>query len=332
MSLFPGLSSASPLPVRVVLLSTYRRGLQPWIDREGLRGPVPIGNGGELFLNDRGCAGLVTGMGAINATATTLAFGFDARFDVASAYWFIAGLGGIDPEDAGLGSAVWTEWIVDGDLVHEIDAREIPPDWSTGRLVLNTARPFAPPPPRAGTAFGVREVYRLNPALRDWALLLTAATPLADTPAVAEFRRTYADSFPAAAQPPRVLAGDIIAASTYWHGAKLNDWANRWVDFWTEGRGKMVITTMEDAGRAAAVQTLAAAGRADFSRLLCLRTGCNFSRPPAGLDVVRSLGGDTGHDPFIGEGPCLENMIRVGGPVLDALLADWPRYARETPA
>lgn len=332
MPALPAFSAASPYAVRVVLLSTYRRGLQPWIDREGLAGPVAVGAFGELYLNDRGCVGLVTGMGAINATASTLAFGLDPRFDVSRAYWFIAGLGGIDPEDAALGSAVWSEWIVDGDLVHEIDAREIPPDWSTGRLVLNTARPFAPPPPRAGTAFGVREAYRLNGALCAWALRLTQGIALADTPAVAAFRADYAGNSPAAAAPPRVLRGDVIAASTYWHGRLLNDWANRWVEFWTGGAGRMVITTMEDAGRAAAVQTLAAAGRADFARLLCLRTGCNYSRPPAGRDVVRSLGGDTGHDPFIGEAPCLENMIRVGGPVLDALLAGWARYERETPA
>ena len=48
----------------------------------------------------------------------------------------VAGIAGIDPEDGATGSAAWAEWVVDGDLGHEIDAREIPSDWPTGYIPL----------------------------------------------------------------------------------------------------------------------------------------------------------------------------------------------------
>ena len=38
-------------------------------------------------------------------------------------------IAGIDPEDASIGSVAWSSYLVDGDLGHEIDAREMPEDW-----------------------------------------------------------------------------------------------------------------------------------------------------------------------------------------------------------
>jgi len=51
----------------------------------------------------------------------------------------------VDPEDASIGSAAWAEYVVDGDLAHEIDAREMPPDWPTGRFPLDSKRPMTQP-------------------------------------------------------------------------------------------------------------------------------------------------------------------------------------------
>ena len=49
-----------------------------------------------------------------------------------------------------------------------------------------------------------------------------------------------------AQKPPFVLKGDQLAALTFWHGAILNDWANQWVDYWTDGKGEFVSSGMED--------------------------------------------------------------------------------------
>ena len=79
-----------------------------------------------LFSNDEGVLAVCTGGGIANATATIMALGQDPRFDLSKAYWLVAGIAGGDPEDTSLGSAVWAEHVVDGDLLYEIDAREIP--------------------------------------------------------------------------------------------------------------------------------------------------------------------------------------------------------------
>ena len=43
------------------------------------------------------------GLGAI------MALGLDPRFDFRNAYWLVAGIAGVDPADASLGSAAWAE-------------------------------------------------------------------------------------------------------------------------------------------------------------------------------------------------------------------------------
>tara|TARA_R110000868_G_scaffold166145_9_gene400072 strand:+ start:276 stop:500 length:225 start_codon:yes stop_codon:yes gene_type:complete len=41
-------------------------------------------------------------------------------------------------------------------------------------------------------------------------------------------------------KPPFVLKGEHMAASTFWHGDKLNEWANNWTHYWTAGQGKIM--------------------------------------------------------------------------------------------
>ena len=49
---------------------------------------------------------------------------------------------GFDPADASIGSAAWAEYLIDGDLSHEIDAREIPEDWPFGYFARYTKDPL----------------------------------------------------------------------------------------------------------------------------------------------------------------------------------------------
>ncbi len=64
-------------------------------------------------------------MGNTNAATSIMALGLDPRFDLSRV---LAGRRhrGLDPADASVGSAVWADYVVEGDLGHEIDAREIP--------------------------------------------------------------------------------------------------------------------------------------------------------------------------------------------------------------
>src|ERR1700748_3625204 len=144
---FPLVAKAeAPIVVKVVVVAMYEQGadtgdapgeFQYWVEREHLDKvlPLPAGNH-NLRMNSDGVLGVLTGVGTAKAAATIIALGLDPRFDLSHAYWIVAGIAGGDPADVSLGSAVWVHWIIDGDLGYEIDAREIPKDWSTGYVPL----------------------------------------------------------------------------------------------------------------------------------------------------------------------------------------------------
>jgi purine nucleoside permease len=39
-----------------------------------------------------------------------MALGMDPRFDLSQAYWLVAGIAGVNPLEASIGSAAWVEW------------------------------------------------------------------------------------------------------------------------------------------------------------------------------------------------------------------------------
>ena len=163
------------IPIKVVVVTMFERGadtgdtpgeFQYWVEREKLDRVLPFPTGyHDLRMNGSGILGMVTGIGTAKAAASVMALGLDPRFDLRRAYWLVAGIAGIDPADGSLGSAAWAEWVVDGDIGHEIDAREIPANWKTGYVPLRRSIPYEQPRdvPDEG------EVYHLNPALVDWA-------------------------------------------------------------------------------------------------------------------------------------------------------------------
>ncbi len=324
---------------KVVIVAMFERGadtgdqpgeFQFWVEREKLDRvlPLPAGHRAVRTNADGSVLGVVTGVGNSNAAATIMALGLDPRFDLAKSYWLVAGIAGIDPADASVGSAVWTDYAVEGDLGHEIDAREIPADWATGYVPLRKKKPYALPlQPAAERA---DHCYQLNPGLLHWAHQLTKDTPLADTESIRSFRARYTDS-PQALQPPSILIGATLASSTYWHGKLLNQWANDWVAYYTEGRGNFVTSAMEDTGTLRALTNLTHAGRADIQRVLILRTASNFTLQPPGITAAQSLSGeDIGH--YSAYLPSLEAAHAVGRRVVHALVAGWPAYENTPPS
>ncbi|SDK99239.1 Purine nucleoside permease [Catalinimonas alkaloidigena] len=324
---------AAQIPVRVVVVTMFENGedsgdrpgeFQNWVERLPLDSVIEFPQGyRQLRYNaEKQVLGMVTGMGTARAAASVMALGMDPRFDLSQAYWLVAGIAGVDPEDASAGSAAWAEWLIDGDLSHEIDAREIPDDWATGFLPLRAATPYQEPlPDDPEGAF-----YHLNPELVDWAYQLTKDTELQDNEAVANLRSLY-KSHPNAQKPPFVLKGDQLAASTYWHGQLLNQWANDWTRYWTQGKGNFVTSAMEDTGTLQSLSFLAQDGRANLDRVLVLRTASNYTMQYDGITAAESLSGEKlqgkGYTAFL---PALDAAYRVGSQVVLELTDHWDQY------
>jgi len=319
------------IPVKVVVVAMFEIGndtgdipgeFQHWVENEHLTHRFPLPQAyHDALMNDDGVLGIVTGVGTARAAATVMALGNDPRFDLTHAYWLIAGIGGIDPQMGSLGSAVWSDYIVDGDIAHEIDPREAPKDWPTGYVPLRKSVPYeGPRTPADGSDNGV--VFRVNPQLVTWAYNLTKDTPLPDTAEIKARRMEFLGD--TAHRPPFVLRGDNLSASTFWHGKLMNQWARDWVRYQTGGKGTYAICGMEDTGTLQSLTWLSRAHLVDIDRVLVLRTASNFDQQREGITAAASLAETkiTKYGAFL---PSLDTAYRVGDVVVRNILQNWQK-------
>jgi purine nucleoside permease len=326
-----------PIEIKVVVINMFEQGAdtgdvpgeyQYWVERQHLDTALPFPAGyHDLRLNPKtGVLGLLTGVATARATASVMALGLDPRFDLTHAYFVVAGIGGIDPAMGSLGSAVWSDWIIDGDQAYEIDAREIPKDWSTGYIPLGKSIPYEQPrKPRFGDD---GNIFHLNTPLVSWAFNLTKDVELPDTPQIKASRMEYEGD--TAHRPPFVLRGDNLSASTFWHGKLLNQWARDWVKYQSDGHGTYAICGMEDTGTLQSLTWLAKAGKVDINRVLVLRTASNYDQQRTGITAAESIA-ETKIGKYSAYLPALDNAYRVGHVVVDSLVANWPQTRNQIP-
>lgn len=329
-------AQVNPIPVKVVVITMFERGedtgdapgeYQLWVEREHLDQVLPMPAGyRHVRMNRDGVLGMVTGVGTAKAAASVMALGLDPRFDLSHAYWLVAGIGGGDPADVSLGSAVWVEHIIDGDLAYEIDAREIPGDWQTGMVPLRKTKPYQLPVKDEFEG----EVYSLNPRIVNWAYELTRSAKLEDTEQLQKSRARF-QGFPNALKPPFVAKGDTISASTFFHGKLLDEWANRWVSYYTGGKGNYMISAMEDTGTLQALTFLSRAGKADLNRVMVLRTVSNFDMQAPGSTAAESLSTMT-FGAYSAYMPALESAQRLGHMVVAHIVENWAQFSGGLPA
>ena len=329
----PGGPCSSPLPVRAVLVTMFEIGedegdkpaeFQLWKERRPLDKRIPFPQSyHDLFYDEENqILAMVTGIGTARSATATMALGLDPRFDLSKAYWLVAGIAGIDPEDASIGSAVWSSYLVDGDLSHEIDAREKPEEWDTGYFARYTKMPYDPDKPEP-----TGEMYHINDGLRDWAYELTKDLELPDMDGIQEERALY-EGYPNAQKPPFVLKGEHLAAMTFWHGKLMNDWANDWVAYWTDGE-EFVTSAMEETGTLQAIEYLDNIDKVDKDRFMVLRAGSNYTMQPPGKTAAENLLGE--NEGYAGMIASLESLYLVGGTVLDEITQNWDKYEDTIP-
>lgn len=324
-----------PIRVKVVVVAMFEVGedtgdvpgeYQLWVDREHLDRIFALPAGyHHVRMNKDGVLGMLTGVATAKAAASVMALGLDPRFDLRKAYWVVAGIGGGDPADISLGSAVWAKHVIDGDIAYEIDAREIPADWPTGMVPLRKATPYELPVKTQLDG----EAYTLNQDLVAWAYGLTKDVPLADSEEMKVSRDRYI-GFPNARKPPFVTTGDTLSAGTFWHGTKMDEWANAWTEYYTGGTGNFMVAAMEDSGTLQSLTFLAQAGRVDLNRVLVLRTISNFDREPPGEAPADTLAA-MAHGNYPAFLPSVEAAERVGDKVVRDIVEHWNEREAQLP-
>jgi len=343
----PRVRGAERIPIKVIVLSGFEVGddtgdapgeFQFWAEREKLTETVDVlGAPHPLRRNTEGLYGDVAGntrdaqLTPVPASELIMALCLDPRFDLTHTYWLINGIAGIDPAAGPIGSAVWSENVVDADAIREVDESEVPKGWPYGLFAIGTDGPNLLPEDHShaggwnGAKLEYTMVYPLNGKLARWAYEVSKDVALPDSAGLRSWREKYT-GFPLAQLPPRVMMGDTLGTVRYWHGPKRTQWARDWVRLWTRGKGTFATTSMEQQDYTGTLARMAAKGLVDINRVMMLRSASNFCMPPPGQGVASTIG-----DESMGTDAALEAAYRAGSAVVHELLRNWPKYEKLTP-
>jgi len=258
---------------------------------------------------------VVTGEAEINAASTITALVHSPAFDLTSTYFFIAGIAGVNPKVATIGSATFARYAVQVALQFEFDAREKPADFPTGYVPQGSTAPGQYPQSIYGT-----EVFELNTALRTLAVQFARKAKLNDTEAAQEARKAFANSslYEAATKPPSVIECDTATSDNFWTGILLGEAFENTTTLFTNGTGVYCTTQQEDNGTLEALLRATLSGLVDFSRIIHMRTASDWDRPSPGETAAENLFGATpGFDPAI------MNIMLAGVEVVQGIVNNW---------
>ncbi|KAF5328041.1 hypothetical protein D9758_011119 [Tetrapyrgos nigripes] len=259
---------------------------------------------------------LITGEGEINAAATISSLVHSSTFDLAQTYFLIAGIAGGSPKLTSTGSVTFARFAVQVALQYEIDAREMPSNFSTGYMPQGARGPDQYPPELYGT-----EVFELNDDLRQLAFSFAQKAELYDTPEAQAYRNNYVNvsQFAAGASAPSFVLCDTATADTYWIGTMLAEAFENTTSLWTNGTGVYCTTQQEDNATLEVLMRGAISGLIDFSRIVIMRTVSDVDRPYPGQTVVEGLFSDQGGAFELST----ENLYRAGVEIVQGILDGW---------
>ncbi|KAJ9267829.1 hypothetical protein DTO195F2_163 [Paecilomyces variotii] len=260
---------------------------------------------------------LVTGESEINAAVTISSLVASPLFDLTKTYFFIAGIAGINPEVATLGSVTFARFAVQVALQYEFDAREIPANYSTGYIPQGAYAPDEYPANIYGT-----EVFEVNTALRSLAVEFAKTANLSDSSAAKAYRAHYATGanvYKAGATGPSVVECDVATSDVYYSGNILSNAFQNTTRVLTNGTGLYCATAQEDNATLEALLRSSARNLTDFSRIIVMRTASDFDRPYPGENAMYNLlYADQG-----GFEPAIENIYAAGIKVVEGILNGW---------
>jgi purine nucleoside permease len=310
---------------KVMLITMFGPEAQNWIERLKLDKKVSVpGLSAEypnVLCNAQQVCLMTTGMGQTNAAASTLALALAPEFDLRKTYFVVAGIAGISPKHGTIGTAAWAHYLVEFGTQWEIDSRDVPKEWPTGYLGINTKGPNEKPPLDYKT-----EVFELNPKLQAKAFALSHNVTLSESKESTAWRQHY----PAAPanQPPVVTQCDTLAGNTWFSGTRLSERAEVWTKLLTDNKGEYCTTQQEDNSTYEALLRASRTGRVDINRLAVVRAGSDFDRPYPGYSEVDNLLKYADQGGFV---PALENLYRTGNPLVQDILTHWSAWEKGVP-
>jgi purine nucleoside permease len=322
-----GAEGATPVPVKVMIVNMFGLEAAPWRKALKLSREIPVpGLASEypvVRCTSENVCQMTTSMGHANAAASLMAVAYSGRFDLRKTYFLIAGIAGIDPDRGTIGSAAWARYAVDVDLIHEVDARDLPQGWTGGHFGIQTMSPEQKPKFDYNT-----EVFRLNEALLQKALALSKGITLEDDDTVRAYRQHYGNA--PANQPPQVIQCDTASGDTWWAGPHMEEHIRHWVRILTDNQGVYCTTQQEDNATMVSLTRASHSGLLDLQRIAILRTGSDFDRPYPGQDAVNGL-----HAQLTMAGTATiacDNLVRAGMPLVQAIVSNWPQWQAGVPA
>ncbi|KAI5458224.1 purine nucleoside permease [Mariannaea sp. PMI_226] len=266
---------------------------------------------------DGGVCQLTVGEGEINAAATLMALVLSPSFDLRLTYFLLAGVAGVNPRHGTLGTVALARYSVQVALQYEIDPRSLPPEWPTGYIAYGRDEPLKYPSITYGT-----EVFELNANLRDRAHRFASNSILKDAPGPQQYRNLYRDredTYKMALRSPSVIKCDTATSDVYYSGKRLSEAFEETVSLWTNGTGTYCMSAAEDNAILEVLVRASIEKLVDFGRVILLRAGCNFDRPPPGrsdLDHLTSAQ-QNGFDISI------ENIFLAGYEIIQGIIFDW---------
>ncbi|KAI9831144.1 MAG: hypothetical protein M1819_005232 [Sarea resinae] len=278
---------------------------------------------------------LTTGESEINAAVTISSLVASPKFDLTTTYFLIAGIAGVNPEVATLGSVTFAKYAVQVALQYEFDQRDLPANYTWGYIPQGSDSPNEYPQSIYGT-----EVFEVNENLRDIprrikAIALASTASLNDSTTAAAYRKHYTPdtAYAAATKPPSVHACDVATSDVYYSGTILSSGFGNYTSLLTNGSGTYCTTAQEDnatleallraalspAAKAASGSTSATTGLVDFSRIIVMRTASDFDRPYPGQSAPDNLlYADQG-----GFEPAIQNIYLAGVRVVRGIVDGW---------
>ena len=268
-------------------------------------------DGTTLYYNPENEAAMyITGVGKVNAAASSAAVLSDNRFDFSDAYILAVGCSGSSVGYTTLGDVILTSAICDYDLGHTADIRDMK-DTVSGNTWF------------ASSEYDESGCKKLSPIMVERAYSLVKDIPLKTTDISLKMldRNFHGETW--ASRGPAVMKGTSITSDNYWKGKYNHDKAVEITEYY-ECQDPYASTEMED---------LAIASVADrfgmLDRTLVMRTAVNIDEffddaTPESLwgqntDFINEVS-ENNEETLDIFAPAMENIFNVGKVIIDSIL------------